>query len=148
MADGNGVRRPIRLALRSSGHKAEIDQRSFGAIEIADEIGKDAGVETPAMNEDETHLATLHGARGAPRILFGKDIQESVDIRVLMRRGEGHSEPRRAGRNRRRPDGRSPQASTLEALAHGDRAQLVASLDEALLGVRPRPAGYFAALAS
>lgn len=36
----------------------------------------------------------------------------------------------------------------VEALAHGDRAQLVASLDEALLGVRPRPAGYFAALAS
>jgi hypothetical protein len=36
----------------------------------------------------------------------------------------------------------------VEALAHGDRAQLVASLDEALLGVRPRPAGYFAAVAS
>jgi hypothetical protein len=36
----------------------------------------------------------------------------------------------------------------VEALAHGDRAQLIGSLDEALLGVRPRPAGYFAALAS
>jgi hypothetical protein len=36
----------------------------------------------------------------------------------------------------------------VEALAHGDRARLVESLDEALLGVRPRPAGYFAALAS
>jgi hypothetical protein len=36
----------------------------------------------------------------------------------------------------------------VEALAHGDRARLVDSLDEALLGVRPRPAGYFAALAS
>ncbi len=33
-------------------------------------------------------------------------------------------------------------------LAHGDRAALIASLDDALLGVRPRPAGYFAALAS
>jgi hypothetical protein len=36
----------------------------------------------------------------------------------------------------------------VEALVHGDRAGLIASLDEALLGVRPRPAGYFAALAS
>ena len=80
-------------ALRSSGHEAEIDQRGLGAIEMADEIGKDAGVEAPAMNEDETHLATLHGARGAPRILFGKDIQEPVDVGILMRRGEGQSQP-------------------------------------------------------
>jgi hypothetical protein len=36
----------------------------------------------------------------------------------------------------------------VEALTHGDRAALVESLDEALLGVRPRPAGYFAAVAS
>jgi hypothetical protein len=38
--------------------------------------------------------------------------------------------------------------AVVETLAHGDRASLVASLDEALIGVRPRPAGYFAALAS
>jgi hypothetical protein len=36
----------------------------------------------------------------------------------------------------------------VEVLAHGDRPSLVASLDDALIGVRPRPAGYFAALAS
>jgi hypothetical protein len=38
--------------------------------------------------------------------------------------------------------------AVVETLAHGDRAALIASLDEALIGVRPRPAGYFAALAS
>jgi hypothetical protein len=38
--------------------------------------------------------------------------------------------------------------AVVETLAHGDRAALVESLDEALIGVRPRPAGYFAALAS
>jgi hypothetical protein len=38
--------------------------------------------------------------------------------------------------------------AVVETLVHGDRAALVASLDEALIGVRPRPAGYFAALAS
>ena len=38
--------------------------------------------------------------------------------------------------------------AVVETLAHGDRAALIASLDEALIGARPRPTGYFAALAS
>ena len=38
--------------------------------------------------------------------------------------------------------------AVVETLAHGDRPGLVSTLDDALLGVRPRPAGYFAALAS
>src|ERR671937_36297 len=38
--------------------------------------------------------------------------------------------------------------AVVEVLAHGDRSALIASLDEALIGARPRPAGYFAALAS
>ncbi len=38
--------------------------------------------------------------------------------------------------------------AVVETLAHGDRTALVTALDDALLGVRPRPAGYFAALAS
>jgi hypothetical protein len=38
--------------------------------------------------------------------------------------------------------------AVVETVAHGDRSRLIASLDDALLGVRPRPAGYFAALAS
>ena len=36
----------------------------------------------------------------------------------------------------------------LEVLLHGDRSALIGSLDEALLGVGPRPAGYFARLAA
>jgi hypothetical protein len=41
----------------------------------------------------------------------------------------------------------SPDAvrrALVEALMHGDRRALVAGLDEAILGLRPRPAGYFA----
>ncbi|HKG43465.1 MAG TPA: hypothetical protein VKB10_04405 [Gaiellaceae bacterium] len=38
--------------------------------------------------------------------------------------------------------------AVVETLVHGDRERLVSMLDDALLGVRPRPAGYFAALAS
>lgn len=36
----------------------------------------------------------------------------------------------------------------VETLMHGERARLVDALDEALLGVRPRPAGYYAARAA
>jgi hypothetical protein len=36
----------------------------------------------------------------------------------------------------------------VETLMHGDRARLVASLDESILGLRSRPAGYFAARAA
>ena len=35
----------------------------------------------------------------------------------------------------------------VEVLAHGERPRLVEALDESLLGIRPRPAGYFAARA-
>jgi len=35
----------------------------------------------------------------------------------------------------------------LEALMHGERARLVVALDDALLGLRPRPSGYFASRA-
>jgi hypothetical protein len=38
--------------------------------------------------------------------------------------------------------------AVVETLVHGDREALVLALDDALLGVRPRPAGYFAAIAS
>jgi len=38
--------------------------------------------------------------------------------------------------------------AVVETILHGERARLVESLDEALLGLRPRPAGYFARLAS
>jgi hypothetical protein len=37
--------------------------------------------------------------------------------------------------------------SLVEVLLHGDRSRLVAWLDDALLGVRPRPTGYFARVA-
>jgi hypothetical protein len=36
----------------------------------------------------------------------------------------------------------------VETLAHGDRARLITALDDSLVGLRPRPAGYFAAIAS
>ena len=36
----------------------------------------------------------------------------------------------------------------VEALLHGDRPALVAWLDDALLGLRPKPVGFYARLAA
>jgi hypothetical protein len=36
----------------------------------------------------------------------------------------------------------------VEVLLHEDRTRLVEALDDAMLGLRPRPAGYFSARAS
>ena len=44
--------------------------------------------------------------------------------------------------------GAAVRRALVEALVHGNRVALVESLDEALLGLRPRPSGYFARLAA
>ena len=44
--------------------------------------------------------------------------------------------------------GEAVRRSLVEVVTHGSRAQLVARLDDALLGVAPRPVGYFAARAA
>jgi hypothetical protein len=68
----------------------------------------------------------------------GRDRAEQLDrLRALM-----------AGEPAGRGAADAVRKALVETLAHGDRSALVASLDDALLGVRPRPAGYFAALAS
>ena len=68
----------------------------------------------------------------------GRDRAEQLErLRALA-----HGEP--AGR----AAAEAVRKAVVETLAYGDRAALIASLDDALLGVRPRPAGYFAALAS
>jgi hypothetical protein len=38
--------------------------------------------------------------------------------------------------------------SIVEVLMHGDRASLLERLDESLLGLSPRPVGYFAVRAA
>src|SRR5216684_6853821 len=46
------------------------------------------------------------------------------------------------------PEADVVRRALVETLMHGDRAQLVASLDESILGLRAPPAGYFAARAA
>jgi hypothetical protein len=75
--------------------------------------------------------AVLLGETGSERV-------EQLDRLCALGRGE------HAGR----AAAEAVRKAIVEVLAHGDRDGLVRSLDDALLGVRPRPAGYFAALAS
>src|SRR4051794_30497752 len=90
-------------------------------------------------------------------LLGGTDGLWAASVRAAVLLGE--SAPERAQELERlrslargEPAGRlaadAVRKALVEALTHGDRAALVDSLDEALLGVRPRPAGYFAAVAS
>jgi hypothetical protein len=94
----------------------------------------------------ESLAALLGGADGLPAaalraaLLLG---EAPADRQVLVASlrglaGGGVSDVRAADAIRR---------ALVEALVHGDRPALVATLDEALLGVRRRPAGYFARLA-
>jgi hypothetical protein len=69
----------------------------------------------------------------------GRDRADALDRLRFLARGEGAASAAAADAVRK---------AVVETLAHGDRPALIASLDEALIGARPRPAGYFAALAS
>jgi hypothetical protein len=90
-------------------------------------------------------------------LLGGADGLWAAAVRAAVLLGETGPEraqqlDRLRGLSRGEPAGvaaaEAVRKAVVETLAHGDRASLVASLDDALIGVRPRPAGYFAALAS
>jgi hypothetical protein len=90
-------------------------------------------------------------------LLGGPDGLWAAAVRAAVLLGETGPEraeqlERLRGLARGEPAGRAAaeavRKAVVETLAHGDRSALVASLDDALLGLRPRPAGYFAALAS
>jgi hypothetical protein len=88
---------------------------------------------------------------GGPDGLWAATIRAAI---LLGETGRERAEELARLRSLERGERAAPAAAeavrkaVVETLVHGDRPALVASLDEALIGVRPRPAGYFAALAS
>jgi len=74
-------------------------------------------------------------------VLLGETGRDRAD---QLERLRGLARGETAGRSA----GDAVRRAVVETLAHGDRLALVAALDDAMLGLRPRPAGYFAALAS
>jgi hypothetical protein len=90
-------------------------------------------------------------------LLGGPDGLWAAAVRAAVLLGESGGEraqelERLRALTRGEPAGRAAaeavRKALVETVAHGDRASLVESLDDALLGVGPRPAGYFAAVAS
>ena len=90
-------------------------------------------------------------------LLGGADGLWAAAVRAAVLLGENGREraqelERLRALTRGEPAGRSAaeavRKALVETVAHGDRAALIDSLDDALLGVRPRPAGYFGAVAS
>jgi hypothetical protein len=74
-------------------------------------------------------------------VLLGERGQERAELLALLR-GVARGDP--AGDDA----ADAVRRALVETLVHGDRAGLVDALDETLLGLRPRPAGYFARLAA
>jgi hypothetical protein len=71
-------------------------------------------------------------------LLGGADGVWAASMRASVLLGERVEDPR--------PD--TVRRALVETLMHGDRAALVAALDETMLGLREAPAGYFAHVAS
>ena len=95
----------------------------------------------------ESLAALLGGPDGLPAatfrasVLLGESGRERAEHLTCLRElaAGGRAADRAADAVRK---------ALVETLAHGDRAQLVAALDDSLVGLRPRPTGYFAAIAS
>lgn len=95
----------------------------------------------------ESLTALLGGADGLwaaalrASLLLGESGRERVELMDRLRKlaGGGRADPGAADLLRR---------ALVETVVNGDRRRLVAALDEAALGLRPRPAGYFAARAA
>ena len=94
---------------------------------------------------------SLAALLGGPDGLWAAAVRAAV---VLGETGPERAEQLERLRSLARGEAAGPAAADgvrkaiVETLAHGDRVALIASLDDALIGVRPRPAGYFAAIAS
>jgi Arc/MetJ-type ribon-helix-helix transcriptional regulator len=94
----------------------------------------------------EALAALLGGADGAwaaaarTALLIGESGQERAQLLERMRTSTAGGSSADISEAVRK--------ALVETLMHGDRAALISSLDEALLGIRPRPSGYFAAKAT
>ena len=94
---------------------------------------------------------TLTALLGGPDGIWAATVRAAVLLGETGRDRAGELERLRSlthGDEAGRAAADAVRKAIVETLVHGDRAALISSLDEALLGVRPRPAGYFAALAS
>jgi hypothetical protein len=146
---------PIRLDQVRGGLARDLLDRLAGADddpELAEALDR---WELSLFQDEPFRSEQLREALAAA--LGGSDGLWAAALRAAVLLGESGQE--RAGlldRLRRLVGGQADEAGTadtlrrvlVEMLMHGDRLALLRALDEAMLGIRPRPAGYFAARAS
>jgi hypothetical protein len=78
-------------------------------------------------------------------LLGGDDGPWAAHVRCAVLLGETPKERGELlGRLQEAPTPDLVRRALVYVVMHGDRARLVASLDDSLLGLRERPAGYFA----
>jgi hypothetical protein len=71
----------------------------------------------------------LWAASARLAVLLGEHPEERAELHARLRDGD--------------PDPDLVRRALVETLMHGDRMQLLGRLDESLLGISPRPPGYF-----
>ena len=150
-----GSPRPSRRASRAGSTR--------GAAELAGELLERLGASeddaelTEAVERWELSLFEDEPLRSdrlresLAALLGGPDGLWAAAMRATLLLGDGTASARAVDRLRAlargeragRPGRDDVRRAIVETLLHDDRARLITALDESLLGLRPRPAGYF-----
>jgi len=117
MTDRDAVFRPFITTFRPPRHKSEIEQCDPSITEMGDEVGPDAGMEAPAMNEDEMHGLERIDFLGTHARLICEYIEQAIDVSLFMRGCKGKSHPCGTLRHRGRPDGGRPEPRIAKSAA-------------------------------
>ena len=162
-----GIRPAVPIAAtQAAGEETRLDQ--FRATLVRDLLGRLVlADEDPELGEalDRWELSLFQAEpfrseqlrESLAALLGGADGLWAAAVRASLLLGEDASERARLLASLRRlvagePAGESSASAVrralVEVLMHGDRRQLVDTLDDALLGVRARPTGYYAKLAA
>jgi hypothetical protein len=134
---------PARLDAFRGGLAGELRARLLAADEDP-ELGEALDRwELSLFQDDPFRVEQLRAALAA--LLGGGDGTWAAAVRCAVLLGES---PRDRGEllGQLREDAPPPDVvrrALVEVVMHGDRRALVASLDESILGLRTRPAGYF-----
>ena len=155
-----GIRPVLPIAAtQPEGEPTRLDQfRGRLARELRERLG-DAEADPElgeALDRWELALFQLEPFRGEQvrqsltALLGGPDGLWAASLRCAVLLGENGRE--RAGLHRAlvggSPDSDLVRRALVETVMHGNRGALIETLDEALHGLRPRPAGYFAVRAA
>jgi hypothetical protein len=150
---------PVGEPTRLDGFRARLTSELIGRLAAADadpELGEALDRWELSLFQDEP-FRSEQLRESLTALLGGTDGLWAASLRTALLLGESPRERASlmerltrlaAGERASGDDGDLQRRALVEVLMHDDRARLVEALDEAALGLRPRPAGYFAARAA